>query len=642
MATLALIFFLSLEFFELLSTSVNPYLDLWNWLVFAPMFVFGALLIPFGVFVTRWYWLRRKVEIVDTIRYPHIDLSDAGHRRILIRIALITIIILPLIGLASSKTVHYSSSTTFCGTGCHNVMGPQYTRYQHSSHARVDCADCHIGPGTESLIKAKINGLRQVLSVLTNSYPHPIPAAQLHLRPARETCENCHWPSKYFGDRYFNSYNYRSDEQNSRTETKMILKVGGGDPQNGPPGGIHWHMSVGSVIEYMATDDTLQEIPWVRWRNLSTGESRVYRADGVSGDEQPSKGIMRQLDCTDCHNRGGHRVESPSHLLDVALETGAIDKNLPFIKRQALAALVEPYTSNEQGRKIIAEKIESFYREKYPEIFKAQSLKLKETTDKVLNIYDESFFVEMKVNWLSYPDNVGHKIFPGCFRCHDDKHLNAQGKQLTTNCTSCHDFVSSDDGQGQKIGSEFQHAVLLGKGIHAQVSCRQCHNGGADPDKRCDGACHQSQLQLMSAETPDLTRFEIEADEMFEQVDCEECHIPEKRFATSEIGKECKSCHEDDGDDYDETLLKWTEKLADQRKLADQKLNALGVLVASKSDEKVEVKAVKEWLAESQAALAALSKAGALHNYKAAKKVYKSIIGEAQERIESLETLDRS
>jgi nitrate/TMAO reductase-like tetraheme cytochrome c subunit len=636
LAAVSLVFFLSLQFFELISTVVNPYLAIWSWLVFAPMFVVGGLLMPIGVFITRWYWLRNNVNVSDIIRYPRIELSNDLHRKVVVGVGLITVIMIPLIGLASAKTVHYSSSSNFCGNGCHNVMGPQYTRYLHSPHARVECADCHIGSGTSSLIKAKVNGLRQVISLVLNSYARPIPAAGVSLRPAKETCEECHWASKYYGDRYFEKYNYKSDELNTRRETKMILKVGGGDPQAGPVGGIHWHMSLGYEIDYSATRKDLQEIPWVRVRDLKTAESRVYRSDGLKGDEPPAKGIFRKLDCLDCHNRGAHKVESPVHLVDVALETGAVDKALPYIKREAVAAMVGPYANNDEGLQKIPERLNTFYRENYPDIAISKTELLKSSIDQVLTIYKENFFAGMNVDWRSYPDNLDHKTFPGCFRCHDDKHVSTAGKKITAECTTCHDFISSVNANGETVSGEFQHSIVLGKGMHANVTCRQCHTGGVEPAKKCDGACHLAQKQLISGDSPALKRFDIEADAMNGEVDCDECHIAERPVSVENVVKECKSCHEADEKDYGETLAKWVDKLGSERTAVDDALNKLGAVLGSHTDETPAVKTARQWLTEANVALAELSKSGPLHNFKASKNVYKTIIEEAQEQIEAI------
>jgi hypothetical protein len=630
-------FFLSLEFFDLISELHNPYLSIWEWLVFAPTFVLGAVLIPVGVVITRWYWLRSGVDVVDLIRYPRIDLTRRAHRKVLIIFILCTIIAIPLIGLASSKTVHYSSSSHFCGNGCHHVMGPQFTRYQHSPHSKVECADCHIGAGTSSLIKAKLNGLRQVISVVTKSYPQPVPPATTILPPAKETCENCHWPEKQIGNRYLNSFSYRADESNSIRETSMIIKVGGADPETGPSSGVHWHMSLGSEIEYLASEEDLQEIPWVRWHDPKSGQTRIFRSDGIQGTEAPKNGILRKFDCLDCHNRGAHNVESPSHLIDIGLESGSIDRKLPFIKREALAALSAVYSSNEQAQIEIPKRINSFYQINYPEIFSSQQASLNRSLAQLLSLFQENFFIEMKVDWRSYPNNIGHKIFPGCFRCHDDKHVSQDGGKITRDCNVCHEFISSKTSDGVQVSGKFEHAILLDRGIHAEVNCHQCHTGGTEPTNQCNGACHQSQQSFATAENPLFKRFEIQPDDMSDEVTCNECHLAENQVNKENIRKECIRCHEDDDDDYGKTFTKWEEKLSTHRADADKNLNRLTFIIANLAPESSAVKKTRLWIEDANTVLAELTKAGPFHNVGAAKKIYRTITAEAQEQIETFE-----
>ena len=118
--------------------------------------------------------------------------------------------------------------------------------------------------GADAFVKAKLNGVHQLVGVITGDYHRPIKTPIKNLRPARETCEQCHWPQKFVGniDRTYQSF--LTDETNTPFAVRLSLKVGGADPTHGPVGGIHWHMSQDNKIEYIATDERRQVIPWVR------------------------------------------------------------------------------------------------------------------------------------------------------------------------------------------------------------------------------------------------------------------------------------------------------------------------------------------------------------------------------------------
>ena len=49
----------------------------------------------------------------------------------------------------------------FCNS-CH-IMNSYYASWQASSHANVNCLDCHLQPGFTGYIKGKVNGLAQLV-----------------------------------------------------------------------------------------------------------------------------------------------------------------------------------------------------------------------------------------------------------------------------------------------------------------------------------------------------------------------------------------------------------------------------------------------------------------------------------------------
>jgi cytochrome c2 len=99
----------------------------------------------------------------------------------------------------------------------------------------------------------------------------------------------------------------------------------------------------------------------------------------------------------------------------------------------------------------------------------------------VQRIYQTNFFPEMRVNWRAYPTNLGHTIFPGCYRCHDGKHRSDDGRVISHSCTACHVIIAQGSGTaGDTIGPEgidFQHPTDIGE-MWRTVNCAVCHTGG--------------------------------------------------------------------------------------------------------------------------------------------------------------------
>ncbi|MBU0716716.1 MAG: cytochrome c3 family protein, partial [Planctomycetes bacterium] len=362
-----------------------------------------------------------------------------------------------------------------------------------------------------------------------------------------ETCEECHWPKKFFGAQLREIVYYTSDEGNTRHEIDMLLKTGGGDASTGKPQGIHYHMALEGSVEYIATDDVLQEIPWVRYTD-KTGNSLIYRSDGWPSSDPPPEGQLRRMDCMDCHNRPAHKFRSPVDAVDVFLDTGGIDGNLPYIKREAVAVLSEPYPDTETAKERIGSALSMFYENNYPEIAQTRRVAVNASIDGVRAIYSQTIFPNMKVDWRTYPDNIGHKISPGCFRCHEGKHINQHGDPISHACDICHTFLNPVDPQGGRSVVErgdFIHPVPL-KGPHNDLRCDLCHTGGLPPLPTCEG-CHPTQAAFRNATLEVFERFGIEADPMADSVDCESCHDLDKPMTVDAIDKMCMDCHDHEG-----------------------------------------------------------------------------------------------
>jgi hypothetical protein len=469
-ALFAVLFLIAMD---LMGGFENPYVGILTYII-APSFLTGGLLLVAGGAL----WERRRRHHMapgEVPRYLRIDFNNPHHRNVFLTVAIVTAIFLLLTAFGSYQTFHFSESVQFCGKTCHDVMKPEYTAYQNSPHARVACAQCHIGEGAEWFVKAKLSGSYQVYSVLANKYPRPIPTPISNLRPAQETCEKCHWPQKFFGNAERVNRHFLADTNNTPWTIALLMKVGGGDPTHGPVGGIHWHMNVGGTVEYIASDHARQKIPWVRITDKD-GKVTVFESeDEKLKPEQIAAATPRRVDCVDCHNRPAHNYNAPGRSVNVAISTGRISTNLPSIKKNAVELLTGEYQTTPEAMTGIAAKLGERYKD-FPDKQVVQ-----QAISETQKIYCQNFFPEMKVNWRAYPNNIGHTIFAGCYRCHDGKHKSADGKAITHDCNACHTIISQ--GNGEKLatispkGLEFEHPVDIGD-LWKEMNCADCHNGG--------------------------------------------------------------------------------------------------------------------------------------------------------------------
>lgn len=421
---------------------VNPYAGILLFLLLPGIFVVGLALIPFGMFLRRRK-LRKAGEIPTT--YPQIDLATPSVRNALFMVIGATALNIILLGNASIKSVEYMDSNQFCGLTCHTVMAPEYTAFVNSAHSRVGCTQCHIGPGAGWFVKSKLSGTRQLFAVAFKTYSRPIPSPVEHLRPARETCEQCHWPEKFHGDKLLVRTKYAEDEANTPSTTVLLLKIGGITWQGKT--GIHGrHLDAEARITYITTDGRRQEIPKVTYRD-DNGKTVEYVSDEIKKvpADKLAKAESRAMDCMDCHNRPTHAFEMPDRALDKAINEGRLSRDLPFVKKVALEALKRVYPSRENGKDEIAKALASFYEGKYPEIYKNKKAVLDSSTKAVQEIYLRNIFPEMKITWGTHPNHIGHEESAGCFRCHDGSHNAADGRTIAADCTTCHTILAQDE-----------------------------------------------------------------------------------------------------------------------------------------------------------------------------------------------------
>jgi len=365
----------------------------------------------------------------------------------------------------------------FCGETCHEVMRPQAVTYEHSAHARVSCAECHIGPGGSFWVRSKIDGIRQVWKTMTDSFDRPIATPIENLRPAQETCEQCHWPDQFYGQKLVDHTYYRTDEANSPWSISLLVNVGGGNPRTGELEGIHWHMITANTIEYIATDRDRQVIPWVR---LTEGDGTVTVFQDPSA-EIPEDAEIRTFDCIDCHNRPSHHFLPPAVAMNLEIARNAIARDLPFIRKVGLDLLNADYDTTEQANAEIPEGLRAYYRTGYTDRYDELSGRIEQASETLLRIYNDNFFPEMETDYRVRTNNLSHFVNDGCFRCHFTDLVSDAGVTIPSSCDSCHAILAqgpSDDLNeldSDISGLPFQHPADIG-GVWQTIKCTQCHN----------------------------------------------------------------------------------------------------------------------------------------------------------------------
>lgn len=465
----ALFSFALLAWMDFTQRNPNPYLGIFTYIVAPAFLIAGLALVGFGAWAQRRWAIKHAATMPDKWR---LDFTNPRQRRRIIGFSVAAVAFVMLSAFGSYQTYHISESNEFCGQVCHEAMNPEFVTYKRSAHARVDCVACHVGSGAQWFIKAKINGTHQLIAYVLNNYNRPIATPVPNLRPAQDTCEKCHWPEKSHGNVEINYEHFLSDKKNTPYAARMLLHVNkpGAD---GHAGGIHWHASKTERVEYYASDDKRQEIPWMRVTNLTDNSTRVFRVDTFKGEPPADK--IRVMDCMDCHNRPAHVFPTANDAVEHAMLRGTLSTKIPNIKRLAVQAITqEKITTGAEAPQKIAE----FLRSKVTD--PALTPDVDGAIKELQGIFATSIFPERKADWRVYPDHSGHKDWLGCFRCHDEKHKTEKGQKLrATDCNSCHTIVAQGKGADLETfsakGLEFKHPS--GE-LDAELTCADCHNGG--------------------------------------------------------------------------------------------------------------------------------------------------------------------
>jgi hypothetical protein len=433
--------FIFLEMIRLLGILTNAYIGLITYLLLPTLFVIGLILIPIGWYKTKKATNKTTEELLKRqFSDEEIKSKKLTGSKLFNTIAIFTIVNIVFLSLASMRMLNFMDTPRFCGTACHSVMNPEWTTYQQSPHARVACVECHVGEGVDALIDSKLNGAWQMVSATFDLYEQPIPTPVHQLRPAQETCEKCHWPKKFYGSNLKTFVTYKRDSASTPEYTTLNLKIDTGTETG--KAGIHWHIADTNEVRYTSVNDERREMIWVEVKQ-SDGSFKRYENTNLSQVDPQAENI-RTMDCVDCHNRATHIYEKPGRAVDRRIESGKIDRSLPYIKREALAAISKTFANNELAYDVIRRHVQNFYRDNYPTISTSKSDKIDQAVQTLQNIYHRNIHPEMNIDWGAYPSHLGHDENIGCFRCHNSNMVDKQGKHIDNDCTLCHSMLSYD------------------------------------------------------------------------------------------------------------------------------------------------------------------------------------------------------
>jgi hypothetical protein len=439
-------FLLGAILYDMVWHITNTYFAAFIYMLLGPAFIGGLVLVFLGLF-----FFKGKEEVrLFTMEYLRDYFTDptkfSKMRRLVFFAVFLSCINIFIFGLLGYRGYHYMESVGFCGQFCHTVMNPEHTAYQNSPHSRVTCVECHIGGGAQWFVKSKISGARQLFAVALDTYPRPIVTPVHGLRPASDTCQQCHRPEIFHGDKLVVKEKFLADEQNTKVHTVLLMKIGSAGDRTSSSHGIHWHVAPENEITYEHADYGRQIIPTVRMTG-SMGEERVFTTPGA--DEimaAGTEGGTRIMDCIDCHNRPSHIYLNPDQAIDRKMLEGTIPQELPFIKRQALAVITQQYGTAQEASTAIATQLNDWYQLNYPALIKSGLVD--RAIRGVQAAFAENVFPEMNIQWNTYVDHIAHTedFDPGigCIRCHNDEHETATGEVISMDCDTCHTIIAED------------------------------------------------------------------------------------------------------------------------------------------------------------------------------------------------------
>ncbi len=473
---------------------------------------------PFVVFVRRkaFHFLLEGRARMSRFRALWQRIRSVSRRQFAFVSVALALVLLASVGFI--YTWDYTNSPVFCGTTCH-TMPPEYSAYQVSPHARVSCVECHLGRDIiTTTFTRKAGDLMHVIRYSSGDYTFPVFASSM--LPARESCEKCHWPEKFANDRAVTIKHYSNDEKNTQIVTYLLLKTGGGTAREGLGLGIHWHIE--NQVYFISTDDQKQNIPWVQVVDGSGKTTTYVDVQNPLSTDQVQKAQKQRMDCIDCHNRISHTFRSPAQAVDQALSLNRINSNIPSIHEKAIEVLTGPYKTAEDANKQI-NALDSYYSQNYPDFYKNNSAQIKTAIDQLKSLYQSLVYPTQQLSWDTHPDNIGHKDWPGCFRCHDGKHLTQDNKQaIRLECNLCHSLpeVATPGGPAPVISmiradEPASHLTTTWLAQHRtafDATCQNCHDtdnaGGKDNSSFCsNSACHGTEWRFAGLNAVALSKI---------------------------------------------------------------------------------------------------------------------------------------
>ncbi len=447
----------------------NSYVGLVTYLLFPALFVLGLILIPIG-----WRQLKRKTglsgkELMQRQFDQQATTGSFFGSRLFLTIALLSVGNIVFLGIVSNQMLHFMDSARFCGTACHSVMHPEWATYQRSPHARVACVECHVGEGVDALVASKLNGLYQIISVTFNLYEKPIPTPVHQLRPARQTCEKCHWPAKFYGERIIRRAYYDNDSLSTPSYTTLNLTIDG--HREVGRSGIHWHIAEENMVRYASIDDERKEMIWVEFIRPDSSVIRYTNPEYADRSEEHDQ--VRTMDCVDCHNRATHIYQNPDRAINELIGHGFLSRELPYIKREALAAVTTRLDDTTAGLNAIENHITGYYQRRFPDLLVSMRTEVDSAVAVLQQLYRTNVFPQMNIFWGAYPSHIGHEESPGCFRCHNSDLESADGQTISDDCELCHallayesdepyEFLNAPDTSSREYAlHEYHHNLFL-------------------------------------------------------------------------------------------------------------------------------------------------------------------------------------
>jgi NapC/NirT cytochrome c family protein len=427
--TASAVVFIALVIAVLIGLLDNPYAGLVVFIAIPAVFLLGLLLIPIGM------WLQRRKlqrEPAAAAGWPILDFGRTSVRRATLIFTALTAVNLVILLLAGYGGLHWMESPQFCGQVCHTPMHPQFTAWASGPHGRIECVGCHVGEGAAGFVHAKLNGVRQLVEVATNSYPTPIPpGAHMPAGAQAQNCGRCHQPRRITGDQIRVLREYAEDEGNTETMTILQMHVGAPSPSGRA---IHWHADPSVQVEYVSTDEGRQTIPYVKVTDAK-GQVKEYRAADAT-DQVIAGGNRRIMDCMDCHNSVGHPIApTPEKAVDEAIALGQVSRQLPYVRREGVRLVKASYPSEDAAVAAIDRELRAFYQSQGGSV---DQQAMGRSVTALQDVYRRNVFPTMKVTWGSYPNNKGHITSTGCFRCHDGSHTAKDGSTINADCEYCH------------------------------------------------------------------------------------------------------------------------------------------------------------------------------------------------------------